>query len=123
MTYATVDDVQAGFRTLTETEKTKCEKLIEETAVIIDAYNELAYNDVKKVVTCRMVRRAVGDTDTQMYPLGATQGTASALGYSQSWTMGNGSSGELYLSKLDKKLLGVGDHIGAYSPLEDMADD
>lgn len=120
--YATVDDVEAGFRTLTETEKTKCEKLIEEAAVIIDAYSRSANNDRKKVVICRMVRRAVGDADTKMYPLGATQGTASALGYSQSWTMGTGSSGELYLSKLDKKLLGIGDYIGAYNPLNDLAE-
>ena len=52
--------------------------------------------------------------------MGATQGTATALGYSQSWTMGSGSSGELYLSKLEKKLLGVGSKIGARSPLEDL---
>ena len=52
--------------------------------------------------------------------LGATQGTATALGYSQSWTMGSGASGELYLSKLEKKLLGVGSRVGARSPLEDL---
>ena len=34
--------------------------------------------------------------------------------------MSGGSSGELYLSKLEKKLLGVGDKIGAHSPLEDL---
>lgn len=119
MAYATVDDVQAGFRDLTDTEKTRCEALIEEAAIIIDAYNADASDDVKKVVTCHMVRRAVGDVDTQVYPLGATQGTASALGYSKSWTISNGSSGELYLSKLDKKLLGIGNNIGSYSPLEE----
>lgn len=43
--------------------------------------------------------------------------------YSQSWTMGSGSAGELYLSKLEKKLLGVGDRIGACSPLEGLCDD
>ncbi len=40
--------------------------------------------------------------------------------YSQTWTMSGGSVGELYLSKLEKKLLGVGDRIGARSPLEGM---
>ena len=54
------------------------------------------------------------------FPVGSTQGTATALGYSQSWTMSGGSSGELYLSKLEKKLLGVGSRIGACSPLEDL---
>ena len=39
--------------------------------------------------------------------------------YSQSWTMGTGGSvGELYLSKSEKQLLGGGNSIGAYSPLE-----
>lgn len=60
---------------------------------------------------------ASGDADM---PIGATQGTMSALGYSQTWTISNGASGELYLSKLDKKLLGVSNRIGSHSPLEDM---
>ena len=62
---------------------------------------------------------AQGDSSAQ-FPLGFTQGTLSAMGYSQSWTMGTGSSGELYLSKLERRLLGVGDRIGAHSPLEGM---
>ena len=51
-------------------------------------------------------------------PMGATQGSMSALGYSQSWTIGSGSAGELYLGKLEKKLLGCGNSIGSYSPVE-----
>ena len=76
-------------------------------------------------VSCRMVRRQLGsqgDSSAQ-FPLGSTQGTLSAMGYSQSWTMGSGSAGELYLSKLEKKLLGVGNRIGARSPLEGLCDD
>ena len=71
-------------------------------------------------------RRILGDgggNDAPLYPLGSTQGSVSAMGYSQSWTMGSGSAGELYLSKLEKKLLGVGDRIGARSPLEGLCDD
>lgn len=122
MSYATVEDVEAGFRTLSEDEKPKCSALLDEAALIIDSYNKDAQEDAKKVVSCRMVRRQLydGDAGGVTYPMGATQGTASALGYSQSWTMGGGSSGELYLSKLEKKLLGVGDRIGSRSPLEGM---
>ncbi len=122
MSYATVEDVEAGFRTLSEDEKPKCSALLEEAALIIDSYNKDAQEDAKKVVSCRMVRRQLydGDAGGVTYPMGATQGTASALGYSQSWTMGGGSSGELYLSKLEKKLLGVGDRIGSRSPLEGL---
>ena len=89
--------------------------------MIVDAYNRDAGAEAKKLVSCRMVRRQLGSGDDGMqFPLGSTQGSASAMGYSQSWTMGSGSVGELYLSKLDKKLLGVGNRIGSHSPLEDM---
>lgn len=121
MLYAEVQDVEAGFRALSKEEQTRCVALLSEAAVIIDHYNPDADADTKRVVFCRMVRRPLGDgEDGVSFPMGATQGTATALGYSQSWTMGSGSSGELYLSKLEKKLLGIGSKIGARSPLEDL---
>ena len=121
MLYAEVQDVEAGFRALSKEEQTRCVALLSEAAVIIDHYNPDADADTKRVVSCRMVRRPLGDgEDGVSFPMGATQGTATALGYSQSWTTGSGSSGELYLSKLEKKLLGVGSKIGARSPLEDL---
>lgn len=116
--YATVQDVQSGFRTLTTDEQTVCNALLDEACVIIDAYNFDAPYEAKKVVSCRMVRRAIGSGQADAFPLGATQGTVSALGYSQSFTV-DGSTGELYLAKLEKKLLGVGNKIGSHSPLED----
>lgn len=124
MVYATVDDVAAGFRELTDEELTRCAALLEEAAILIDAHGAAADKERKKLVSCRMVRRVLGEgsTDAPLYPLGATQGTVSAMGYSQSWTMSSGSSGELYLSKLEKRLLGVGNKIGARSPLEGMCD-
>lgn len=119
MTYAEVFDVEAGFRALSKDEQTRCAALLSEAAIIIDAYNP----DAKQLVSCRMVRRQLGEDDSTggvSFPMGSTQGTATALGYSQSWTMSGGSSGELYLSKLEKKLLGVGSRVGARSPLEDL---
>ena len=123
MLYAEVQDVEAGFRALSRDEQTQCAALLSEAAVIIDSYNPDAGKDAKRVVSCRMVRRQLGESDSGggvSFPVGSTQGTATALGYSQSWTMSGGSSGELYLSKLGKKLLGVGSRIGACSPLEDL---
>lgn len=119
--YATVSDVEAGFRDLTTEEEETCSALLDEAAVIIDAYNINAADDVKKVVSCRMVRRALGEADgSQSFPLGTSQGSVSAGGYSQSWTIGSGgTTGELYLGRLEKKLLGVGNKIGSYSPLEE----
>lgn len=120
-TYATVSDVEAGFRDLTTDEESICNALLEEAAVIIDAYNMNATDDAKRVVSCRMVRRAIGDGESaQALPLGATQGSIAAGGYSQSWTISGGSTGELYLGKVEKKLLGIGNCIGSYSPVQEM---
>lgn len=124
MAYATYEDVQKGFRQLDSDEQDKATALLDEAAVIIDAYaSSRATDDAKKVVSVRLVRRALGDDGGQGIPIGASQGTVSAMGYSQSFTFGSGSSGELYLSKLDKKLLGVSGSIGSHSPLEDLGDD
>ena len=61
MLYATAEDVAAGFRNLSDDEKGCCVSLLEEAAVIIDAYNAGADADRKKLVSCRMVRRILGD--------------------------------------------------------------
>ena len=122
MAYATISDVEARMtRTLTTKEETVCTNLLDDAAVVIDAYNADASADAKKVVSCRIVTRALGDGDSAGAPMGASQGSQSGLGYSQSWTMSSGGAvGELYLSRLDKKLLGVGDKIGSYSPVENL---
>lgn len=121
-TYATVSDVQARMtRTLSSAEQTLCGTLLEDAAVMIDEYALGAAADAKKIVSCRMVIRALGDGNSLGTPLGATQGSMSALGYSQSWTIGSGGSvGELYLGKTDRQLLGKGDSIGSYSPVEQL---
>lgn len=118
MAYATYTDVQARMnREMSEDEQATCTTLLDDAAVIIDATGTTASADIKKVVSCRMVIRALGESDV---PVGATQGSMSGLGYSQSWTMGSGSTGELYLAKLDKNLLGLANKIGSYSPTQEL---
>ena len=121
MAYATVADVQARMtRTMSADEQTMCATLLDDAAVIIDAFNASATADAKKIVSCRMVIRQMGDGNDAGVPIGATQGSMSGLGYSQSWTLSNGSTGEMYLSKMDKQLLGYGNKIGSYSPVEEL---
>lgn len=118
MAYATYQDVQARMnRTLSASEQSVCTALLDDAGVIIDKFNDQAPADIKLVVSCRMVMRALGDGETSI-PMGATQGSQSGLGYSESWTMGSGSTGELYLGKLEKELLGSQDKIGASNPFE-----
>ena len=121
MAYATVSDVQARLvRDLSADEQTVCTALLDDAAVIIDAVAKNASADAKKVVSCRMVQRSLGSGDESI-PIGATQGSMSALGYSQSWTVSSGGTvGELYLSRQDRRLLGLGDRIGSYSPVQEL---
>lgn len=122
MAYATVTDVEAGYRTLTESEQKICEELLEEAGDIIDAYNADASEQAKMRVSTWIVRRAIGAATESVFPLGVTQGSAAAGGYSQSWTNSNGY-GELYLTKIDKRVLGVGNRIGSKSPVEGLVSD
>ncbi len=120
MAYATIEEVSAGFRSLDSDELGVATALLKEAAVIIDGYNSKADEDTKKVISCRMVRRAIPKKGGTAFPLGSSQGSVSALGYSQSFSFSNGSTGELYLSRLEKKLLGVGNKVGTYSPIEEL---
>lgn len=123
--YATAQDVQTRMtRTLSDAELEVCNALLEDAAALIDAYvpKSGAMVEVKKVVSCRMVMRALGDGGVSSIPMGATQGSMAGLGYSQSWTVGNGgSTGELYLSKTERQLLRRGNAIGSYSPVQGLA--
>ncbi len=119
--YATVDEIERRCRrTLSDTERTLCESLLEDAAVIVDSYGKNAPENSKKLVSCNMVVRALGSGTDDQVPIGASQGTVSALGYSQTWSLGSGSTGELYLTKLDKKLLGVGCKINFSNPFEEI---
>lgn len=116
-TYATYQDVQKRLgKTFDTSEQEICNILLERAALEIDSYNANATSDAKKSVSVEAVARAMNETSD--VPMGASQGSMSAMGYSQSWTMpAGGSVGSVYLSKSDKRLLGVGDAIGASNPL------
>lgn len=120
--YATVNDVQnRTLRTLSNDELNLAKKLLQDAAVIIDLYAPGAQADAKKTVSCRMVLRVLGDGEDTGVPVGANQGTQSALGYSQTWSYPTtGSSGELYLAKMEKQMLKKGNTIGSRSPVEDL---
>ncbi len=123
MAYATVEDVQSGMiNQMSERQQEVCEVLLDRAALIIDKANEDADAEIKKSVSCTMVQRALeSSTNNAGIPFGASQGSMSGLGFAQSWTMSSGGMvGDLYLSKQEKKLLGVGNRIGSYSPVEEL---
>ena len=115
--YATVEDVEKRCGcSLSLDEIDWCRSLLEDAAVIVDTYGRNASDDAKKVVSCNMVVRMIRNNTDQDVPIGASQGTISALGYSQTWSLGSGSAGELYLTKSDKKILGCGSRIAFSGP-------
>ena len=116
-TYATYEDVQKRLgQTFYTTQIDICDILLERAALEIDSYNANATADAKKSVSVEAVARAMNETSD--IPMGASQGSMSAMGYSQSWTLSSGGTvGSVYLSKSDKRLLGVGNQIGASNPL------
>ena len=123
MGYAAIEDVKAKTtRSFSAEEETVLETLLEDAADMIDAFAPDADSAAKKLVSCRMVLRSMGDGENG-FPLGTTQGSMAALGYSQSFTVGTGGSlGELYLSKLEKQMLGIiSNKIGSHSPVEDIS--
>ena len=122
MVYATAEDVQRRMvKPMSAVQTNVCTALLEDAAALIDSIAPDASNEARLTVSCSMVIRAMGSQSEVGVPVGATQGSASALGYSQSWTISNGSTGELYLSRTEKRLLGGGNEIGSYSPVEELA--
>ena len=122
MSYATAEDVQRRMvKPLSDDQMDVCAALLDDAGILIDAIAPNASDEAKATVSCSMVIRAMGSQGDLTVPTGATQGSASALGYSQSWTFGNGATGELYLSRTEKRILGVGNKIGSYSPVEELA--
>ena len=62
MAYATVSDVEARTtHTYTADEESVISQLLDDAAVLIDIYNANATDAAKKIVSCRMVIRAIGD--------------------------------------------------------------
>ena len=117
MAYASIEDVWKRKGTdISDTDYVTA--LLEDAAIIIDAYNHNATDEAKKLVSCNMVIRTLGSREEGV-PIGTTQTTTTAMVYSQTWTKANGS-GELYLTKLDKKILGVGNRIGYFNPYSDL---
>lgn len=103
--YATVNDLEARWRPMDQSEKKRAEALLQDAAAIIAA--NMGQSDVKvdgydKVqranlvrVSCAMVQRAMAQGDGQQ---------------EHAWggNLVTNPSGDLYLSKADKKALGIG---------------
>lgn len=119
MAYATVQDLEAQWRTLTEVEQDRAAVLLDSAAVYLDSLVVVDPEDehqaqVLKNVSCSMVQRVMSsNVDT----FGVSQTSMSAGVYSQSMTFAN-PSGDFYLTGFEKMALGInGAKIGTIRPM------
>jgi len=106
MAYADVEDVAARWRYLSEDEAARAEVLLEAASEMLDALvpSTEGKEALLKTVCCDMVIRTLALGVSDNYGLASTNMTAGP--YSQSWNYYN-PSGDMYLTKLEKKLLGI----------------
>lgn len=108
MAFATIEDLQAGWRTLTSTEQLRATTLLGRASDMLSAMVDVTNGDqsqaaLLKGVCCSMVQRAM--TSTNLFGVSQTAQTAGP--YSESMTFAN-PSGDMYLTSTEKRLLGVG---------------
>ena len=119
MAYALVSDVEARWRDLTTSEESRASVLIDDASAMLAALVNVDPNDAEqahllKTVCCDMVIRAMAATESDMF--GVSQASMTAGPYTQSMSYSN-PSGDMYLTKLEKRLLGItSDYIGSIPP-------
>lgn len=109
MAYATVSDLMQRWRLLSDAEQARAEVMLDDAATILDATVDIDEDDAKqaallKTVSCSMVKRAMVSMADGM--LGVSQGTISADIYSQTFQFSN-PGGDMYLTQMERRLLGV----------------
>lgn len=121
MAYAEVTDLEDRWRSLSESEQTRAGVLLGDAAVRLDALcppsdpptvGELA---ARKIVSCEMVKRAMatpGGTDG----VGVASSQSGAGPFQQTLQFSN-PSGDLYLTKADRSLLGCGNQVAYTVPM------
>ena len=112
--FATVEDLEARWRPLSEDEQARADVLLADASAYIASMMSAAgasYTDpddllesALRSVTCNVVKRAM---DSPGGYTGLTQYTQGAIGYSESMSYAN-PNGDMYLTKAEKRLLGIG---------------
>ena len=105
MAYATVNDLEARWRTLTDSERAVAQALLDDAAVLVDSFGSPSSEAAALSVSCSVVRRAMGAYGADLF--GVSQASMSAGGYQQQMTYSN-PSGELYLTRQERRMLGFG---------------
>lgn len=124
MAYATLEDIEARRGALDPDDEEKATALLEDAAVILDALVVIDGTEEQEtllnLVSCNMVIRALSTTP-DAYGVSSLSTTAGV--YSESLQYSN-PSGDMYLTKLEKRLLGITtSYIGYIRPIIGVHDD
>ena len=124
MAYATLEELEARRGVLTTDEREKAAALLDDAAVILDGLVTIDGSEEQEtllmIVSCNMVSRALSTTP-DAYGVSSLSTTAGV--YSESLQYAN-PSGDMYLTKLEKRLLGVTtSYIGYIQPIIGVHDD
>ena len=107
MAYATVTDLEERWRELTAQEQELAATLLDDASAMIDALVTVDAESqaaILKVVTCDMVKRAMVAASAQTF--GVEQMQATMGPFAQNVHFAN-PSGDLYLTKMEKRMLGI----------------
>lgn len=109
MAYATVEDLEARWRELSESESAMAATLLEDAAAYIDALKTFDALDPEtesllRMVSCNMVRRAMSSAASSAF--GIDSATSTMGEFSQHVQFAN-PSGDMYVTKAERRLLGV----------------
>lgn len=110
MAYADVSDLEARWRELSTDEQARAAVLLDDASAMLTQLVDVDETDEQqaallKTVCCSMVTRTMSATESDSF--GASNMSMTAGVYSQSWSYAN-PSGDMYLTRLEKKMLGIG---------------
>ena len=120
MAFADVSDLESRWRELSTDEEARANVLLDDASAMLSALVEVDSSDagqaeLLKIVCCDMVIRAMSATAADTF--GVSQTSMTAGPYTQSFSYSN-PSGDMYLTKLEKRLLGISTaYIGSIRPM------
>lgn len=119
MAFATLEDLEARRGDLSPEEMERAATLLDDAAAILQSFVNVDPSDTEqaellRMVSCNMVNRAMS---ASLDAFGVSNSSITAGVYTQSWQYAN-PSGDMYLTKMEKRLLGVsGSYIGTIRPM------
>ena len=110
MAFATIADLEARWRDLSDAEEARASVLLDDAAAYLQSLVEVDPDDEVqaanlKMVSCNMVKRAMSSAASDAF--GVTNATATMGPFSQQVAYAN-PSGDMYVSKSERAILGIG---------------